>query len=134
MTDPHTTICATIDFGLRTHSTTTATVRTDLSYDTHDPYAVAADFHTGRGPVHWIFARSLLADGLIGAAGLGDLRITPATDPTLVIFELTSPGGTATLEASAQELATFLDRTYDHVPPSQEHAWFDFDHELSKLA
>ncbi|CAM4078457.1 SsgA family sporulation/cell division regulator [Kibdelosporangium persicum] len=134
MIDPHTTVHATIDFGLRSHPTTSVKVRADLSYDTRDPYAVAVDFHTGRASVQWVFARSLLADGLIAAAGLGDLRITPATDHTRVIFELTSPGGTATLEASADELADFLDRTYDEIPPSEEHAWFDFDHEMSKLA
>nr|WP_042185082.1 SsgA family sporulation/cell division regulator [Kibdelosporangium sp. MJ126-NF4]CEL16502.1 putative regulator [Kibdelosporangium sp. MJ126-NF4]CTQ90454.1 putative regulator [Kibdelosporangium sp. MJ126-NF4] len=135
MTNPHTTVRATIPFGLRIHAAeAAATIRADLCYDTRDPYAVTAEFHTGRKAVHWTFARSLLADGLIAAAGLGDMRIAPAVDPTLVVFELSAPGGTATLEAAADDLADFLDRTYEHIPPSQEHAWFDFDHELSKLA
>lgn len=134
MTKPHTTIQATVPFGLRAHSATTARIQADLTYDTRDPFAVTAEFHTGRSTVHWIFARSLLADGLIAAAGVGDLRVTPAADPTLVVFELSAPSGTAVMEASAQDLADFLDMTYAHVPPSEEHAWFDFDHEMSKLA
>ncbi|ONI83166.1 sporulation protein SsgA [Actinosynnema sp. ALI-1.44] len=132
MTSPHSTVHATIPFGLRTHFTT-ARIQVDLGYDTRDPYAVTAEFHTGKGAVHWVFARSLLADGLIATAGLGDLRITPAADPALVVFELSAPGGTAILEAAADDLADFLDRTYERIPPSQEHAWFDFDHEMSKL-
>ncbi|ALG08408.1 SsgA family sporulation/cell division regulator [Kibdelosporangium phytohabitans] len=134
MTSEHATIRAAIQFGLRAHPSGPVRVRAELSYDTRDPFAVVAEFHTGRGSVRWIFARSLLADGLIAGAGLGDLRIGPATDPELVMFELSTPDGGAMLEAPAQQLADFLDRTYDHIPPSEEHEWFDFDHEMSKLA
>ncbi len=36
-------------------------------------------------------------------------------------------------EASAQELADFLDRTYDVVVPGNENLWVDVDDALTRL-
>jgi hypothetical protein len=36
-------------------------------------------------------------------------------------------------EASAQELADFLDRTYDVVVPGNEHLWVNVDEALTHL-
>ncbi|MBB5960455.1 hypothetical protein FHS29_007079 [Saccharothrix tamanrassetensis] len=81
-----------------------------------------------------MFARDLLADGLIADAGDGDVRIRPAADdPEVVVIELSSPSGHAMFEASAQELADFLDRTYDVVVPGNEHLWVDVDEALTHL-
>ncbi|WP_158889637.1 SsgA family sporulation/cell division regulator [Amycolatopsis anabasis] len=134
MDTEHNTVQTTLGFALRTFGAGPLPVLVDLIYDTRDPFAVVAAFHSGRGTVHWIFARDLLADGLLGPTGEGDLRISPATDPALVLVELTTPDGAAVLEAPAQELAEFLDRTYQEVPVGEEHEWFDFDTELAKLA
>jgi len=110
-------------------------VQVELRYDTQDPYAVVAAFRTGRaGWVEWVFARDLLADGLIAEAGMGDVRIRPAADnPEVVLIELSSPSGHAVFEASAQELAEFLDRTYDVVVPGNENLWVDLDRALAQL-
>jgi hypothetical protein len=59
-----------------------------------------------------MFGRDLLADGLLAPTGEGDVRVSPA----------------------AQELAAFLDSTYDLVLAGEESSWFDFDHEMEKLA
>jgi hypothetical protein len=125
---------ATITFGLRTFGAAPLPVQVDLEYDSRDPYAVVAVFHAGQGTVLWMFGRDLLADGLLAAAGDGDVQVSPAADPALVVFELSAPGGSAVLEAPAQDLAAFLDRTYEHVPAGEESELFDFDLELSKLA
>ena len=86
------------------------------------------------GWVEWVFARDLLADGLIADAGDGDVRIRPAADdPEVVVIELSSPSGHAMFEASAQELADFLDRTYDVVVPGNEHLWVNVDEALTHL-
>jgi Streptomyces sporulation and cell division protein, SsgA len=122
-----------IEFGLRTPGAAAVPVMVDLSYDSHDPYAVRAEFHAGRGVVSWIFARELLADGLLGLAGVGDVRIMPATNPELVLFQLDAADSFALLDAPSAELAEFLDDTYDGVSPGTEHEWFDFDEELIKL-
>ncbi|MGC7098610.1 SsgA family sporulation/cell division regulator [Amycolatopsis lurida] len=133
MPDYQDTTRAKIVFGLRTFAAGPAPLPAELSYDTSDPYAVAVNFHTGRGTVQWMCARDLLADGLLAPAGLGDLRISPATDPEFVVFELITPDGEAVMEAPSAEIAAFLDRTYEKIPAGSEHQWFDFEHELGKL-
>jgi Streptomyces sporulation and cell division protein, SsgA len=107
----------------------------EMRYDTTDPYAVAASFQPGRDDcVEWAFARDLLADGLIGNAGDGDIRIRPSVnDVEMVVVELRSPSGEALFEAPAEDLADFLDETYGIVMPGDEHLWVDIDAELSRL-
>lgn len=125
---------ATVIFGLRTFGASPLPVQVGLEYDPTDPYAVTTAYLTGRGTVRWMFSRDLLADGLLAATGDGDVTISPAVAPSMVVFELNAPGGSAVLEAPAQELASFLDRTYEVVPVGEESLWFDFDLELTKLA
>jgi hypothetical protein len=109
-------------------------VPTELRYDPADPYAVTATFHHGQGAVDWIFARDLLADGLLAPTGDGDLHINPVADSDTVLLVLTAPDGAAVMEASAEELATFLDLSYEQVAPGEEWDHVDFDAELAKLA
>jgi Streptomyces sporulation and cell division protein, SsgA len=130
----HSVTRATIVFGLRTFGARPSPLKVDLEYDTRDPYAVTTAYHTGHGTVRWMFGRDLLADGLLTTVGDGDVRVGPASHPALVLFELNAPDGSAVLEAPAHELATFLNRTYEQVPPGAESERFDFDHELGKLA
>ncbi|HEY8373718.1 MAG TPA: SsgA family sporulation/cell division regulator [Pseudonocardiaceae bacterium] len=135
MRNPHVTLRANAVFDLLTPRSPAVPVQVELRYDTQDPYAVVAAFRTGRaGWVEWVFARDLLADGLIAEAGMGDVRIRPAADnPEVVLIELSSPSGHAVFEASAQELAEFLDRTYDVVVPGNENLWVDLDRALAQL-
>jgi hypothetical protein len=135
MRNDHVTLRSTAVFDLLAPRTPAVPVKVELRYDTRDPYAVVAAFRTGRaGWVEWVYARDLLADGLIAEAGDGDVRIRPAVDdPEVVVIELSSPSGHAVFEASAQELADFLDRTYDVVVPGNEHLWVDVDEALTHL-
>ena len=134
MRNDHVTIRSTAVFDLLAPETAAVPVKVELRYETLDPYAVVAAFRTGRHLVDWVFARDLLADGLLGEAGDGDVRIRPsADDPECVLFELNSPSGHAVFEASAQELADFLDRTYDVVLPGNEHMWVTIDEALTRL-
>ncbi|MFD1152323.1 SsgA family sporulation/cell division regulator [Saccharothrix hoggarensis] len=111
-----------------------APVGAELHYEPEDPYAVAVLFHTGQGKVEWIFARDLLADGLLTASGEGDILVRPAADdPERVLVELNAPTGFAILSADAEDIAEFLDLTYDVVQPGEEDLWIDFDRELAKL-
>jgi hypothetical protein len=131
----HITLRSTAVFDLLTPRNPAVPVKVELRYDTRDPYAVVAAFRTDRaGWVEWVFARDLLADGLVAEAGNGDVRIRPTVDdPEVVVIELSSPSGHAVFEASAQELADFLDRTYDVVVPHNEHLWVDVDEALTHL-
>jgi hypothetical protein len=111
-----------------------APIEAELRYDAQDPYAVAVLFHTGQGTVEWMFARDLLADGLLTPSGEGDIMVRPAADdPERVLIELNAPTGFAVLSAEAEDIAEFLDHTYDVVQPGEEDLWVDFDRELAKL-
>jgi hypothetical protein len=134
MSDEHNVVQATIVFGLRTFGATPLPLQVSLEYDTAEPFAVTTGYLTGRGVVRWMFSRDLLADGLLAATGDGDVTVTPSVDPAMVVFELNAPDGSAVLEAPAQELAAFLDHTYEVVPQGDESEWFDFDLELTKMA
>ena len=73
-----------------------------LRYDSADPYAVHATFHTGaRETVDWVFARDLLAEGLRRPTGCGDVRVWPSRNrgQGIVCIALSSPEGEALLEA-----------------------------------
>src|SRR3569833_625013 len=126
MRNDHVTRRSTAVFDLLAPRTPAGPVKVELRYDTRDPYAVVAAFRTGRaGWVEWVYARDLLADGLLADAGDGDVRIRPSVeDPA---------SGHAMFVASAQELAVFLDRSYDVVLPGNEHLWVDVDDALTHL-
>jgi Streptomyces sporulation and cell division protein, SsgA len=108
-----------------------------LRYDADDPYAVHLAFpptETAQG-VEWMFARQLLADGLVALTGDGDVRIWPSPEdpdgPSYI--ELCSPSGRAVFAAPHDALVTFLRRTVDLVPPGCESERYDVDAELDLL-
>ena len=97
------------------------------------PLRRQAAFRTGRaGWVEWVFSRDLLTEGLIDAAGDGDVRIRPAEGEAVEI-ELSSPSGHATFRALAREVLG--------VPPADprghraglEDDWLDLEHALGLL-
>lgn len=94
-----------------------------LRYGSTDPLAVCVDFPPevsldGQG-VTWTFARALLAEGLSGPAGGGDVHIWPCgRDITVVEFH--SPYGLALLQFATPVLRGFLLRTYAVVGAGQE--------------
>lgn len=105
-----------------------------FAYATSDPYAVRAAFHVGPGePVEWIFARSLLADGVKAPAGHGDVLVWPSGDGQVLSISLVSPFGEALFEAPACDIADFLAITYRLVPAGSEPGHVDIDAELASL-
>jgi hypothetical protein len=131
--DEHAEITATVTFDLV--SGHPVPVDVELRYDTRDPFAVYALFEPeGARAVQWILSRDLLADGLIVRTGEGDVRVWPAPhDTELVMIEFVTPKGQARFEAEAQDLADFLDTTYEVVLPGEEDKWFDFDDEIQRM-
>jgi hypothetical protein len=108
-----------------------------LRYDRDDPYAVHLSFPTspGRDAIEWIFARSLVADGLSVPAGDGDVRIWPSPEDLggPVYVELCSPSGRALFAVARPVLADFVARCHALVPPGSEGAFMDLDAELHLL-
>jgi hypothetical protein len=107
-----------------------------LRYEPGDPYAVTltARWAEARSTT-WTFARSLLADGCAGQAGVCDVRIWRVTSGAKpqVAFALKAPYGTVHLYAPLAEVTAFVDGMHDAVPPGPEHLLGDLDAELAAL-
>jgi hypothetical protein len=133
MRNDHVTLRSSAVFDLLAPRTPAVPVQVALRYDTRDPYAIVAAFRTGRaGWVEWVFSRDLLTEGLIDAAGDGDVRIRPSEGETVEI-ELSSPSGHATFRALAREVSEFLQRTHEVIEPGSEDDWLDLEHALGLL-
>ncbi|MEU2421397.1 SsgA family sporulation/cell division regulator [Streptomyces sp. NPDC007851] len=107
-----------------------------LRYERADPYVVRAAFfiHSDE-PVEWVLGRDLLADGLNGYAGHGDVRIWSAADrgdPAMYIA-LGSRAGTALVEIPVHDVKTFVEGTEALVPRGTESGRIDWDAELAYL-
>ncbi|AZS83804.1 SsgA family sporulation/cell division regulator [Streptomyces griseoviridis] len=107
-----------------------------LHYDLSDPFAVRMTFPapaTLEGvDVCWTFARELLAAGLRGAEGDGDVRVRPyGWDRT--VLEFRAPEGTAVVHVRSEEVRRFLAATAELVPTGFEHLHLDLDHDLAEL-
>lgn len=105
-------------------------------YRPEDPYAVTVTFATKPcgGTTHavdWVFGRNLVADGLVSAAGIGDVQVSSHRGTAAV--RLMSPEGDETLTAPRQLLQAFLDATYKVVPPGRESYHLHLDARLTRL-
>jgi hypothetical protein len=107
-----------------------------LYYSAEDPYAIRMAFHVGTDePVEWIFARDLLAAGLVGPVGEGDVQVWPSDSDgaDVLSIALSSPFGEAQFEASLSATAEFLERTCKIIPAGSEADFIDLDAEIDGL-
>jgi Streptomyces sporulation and cell division protein, SsgA len=107
-----------------------------MCYSADDPFAIRMAFHVGADePVEWIFARELLAAGLHGPAGEGDVQVWPSDEAGLEVLNLalSSPFGEAHFEAPHVATAEFLRRTYEMIARGREGEFLDLDTELDDL-
>ncbi|MYV41195.1 SsgA family sporulation/cell division regulator [Streptomyces sp. SID1328] len=108
-----------------------------LRYEPSDPYVVRAEFTVldSDEAVEWIIGRDLLADGLKGPAGEGDIQVWPVGDgdPCDMCILLTPPAGTALLLAPAREVRAFLREAEELVPRGTEAGHLDLDAWLAQL-
>ena len=145
MMNSSTTVSAELGLRLVAAEQTVVPLVASLHYSGGDPYAIRMAFHVGaEDPVEWIFARDLLADGLMAPEGDGDVQIwpsSPALGPdgqtqgplSVLNVKLSSPFGEAHFEAPAEAIANFLDRTYRIVQMGKESEVIDIDAELNGL-
>jgi hypothetical protein len=122
-----------------------ALLHVTLRYRADDPLAVRMLFPaeysldaTGpaEGPagpeVTWVFARQLLAAGLTGPAGIGDVHVRPALGPQTTV-ELRAAEGVALLRFDTADLRYFLRQSFLAVPEGEEHRHLDADRALAEL-
>src|SRR5690348_4994040 len=80
MNSSSSTVSAELGLRLIVPQQTIVPLVASLFYSGDDPYAIRIAFHVGLDePVEWIFARDLLAEGVNGRAGLGDVQVWPST-------------------------------------------------------
>ncbi|MEU0952502.1 SsgA family sporulation/cell division regulator [Streptomyces niveus] len=113
-----------------------------LTYRATDPYAVEAVFNPGDGQATWVFARDLLADGLRGRTGSGDVAVWTSSSDSAdarTFIELSPPAGTALISLPHACVREFLDQTTGIVATGAEHAHVrpslnDFEAQLNQLS
>jgi hypothetical protein len=112
-----------------------ARLEAELRYDLSDPLAVSLAIGTQcEEPVVWVFARDLLATGITGATGEGDITIEPANDDGRPELRITlATDCLATLLAPRDRVAEFLIETFTRVPSGTEFDAVDFDSEIAAL-
>jgi hypothetical protein len=128
-------IAAEVELRLVVPNTAKVPVAVDLGYDADDPFAVTAAFRGDEGVVEWVFARDLLHEGLDRPSGEGDVQVWPgmADGREVVLVSLNSPDGHAVLEADADDLRGFLERTLRLVPAGSEARFLHVEDELATL-
>ncbi|HEY1623999.1 MAG TPA: SsgA family sporulation/cell division regulator [Streptosporangiaceae bacterium] len=156
MNSGETTVSTELDFALIGPEDMRVPLIASMFYSRNDPYAVRIAFHTGTdSPIEWVFARDLLAGGLLAREGIGDIRLWPssgavgeaadepddtdepeaeiAAEYSILNIEMSSPAGHAHVLAPAPAVAGFLQRTYRIAPAGSETTATDIDAELHAL-
>jgi hypothetical protein len=108
----------------------------ELRYDAADPYAVRLSLGApDTQPVDWVFARSLLEEGMHRSAGVGSVRVNPPhrCHAHSVGIVVKSNGGSARIEVPAALAEEFLSRSYALVPAGAESLHTDIDRALAAL-
>src|SRR3712207_1574393 len=113
-----------------------APVVTRWTYAAADPYAVTLAVRTKQDRwVEWLVARDLVAESLDGAAGEGDVRMSPQVVQgyDIVEIEIRSHDGRAVLEVDRDLLRQFVESSFEVVAPGAESSRVDLDAEIASL-
>ncbi|MFE0513744.1 SsgA family sporulation/cell division regulator [Streptomyces sp. NPDC058964] len=120
----------------------TVPVALAFHYVTDEPYGVHMVLDTGiTPPVKWVFARDLLAEGLMRPAGLGDVQTWPVpvqphrleAGKGAVHIRISSPEVSTVVSAPATALQAFLGRTFEKVAPGSESRMLRIDESIACL-
>ncbi|MFF7197306.1 SsgA family sporulation/cell division regulator [Streptomyces sp. NPDC008079] len=110
-------------------------IPTWMAYDPQDCLAVRMTFGLG-GPetATWIFAWDLLARGLTGAVGLGDVRVTPSAGTgSRLLIRLGRLGQDARVELDAAPVRRFVSFARERAPLDTRTVRSALDAELSRI-
>jgi hypothetical protein len=105
----------------------------ELAWDPADPLCVVLTLAGPRQSVVWLVGRDLLAAGLDGPAGLGDVAVVP--DPWYpATVELVLDPGTDRLALliDRRDLTLFLETTWRYVPAGAERVTVPAPDELAR--
>ncbi|MFI9584225.1 SsgA family sporulation/cell division regulator [Streptomyces sp. NPDC052236] len=108
----------------------------ELRYDITDPYAVQLSLGAPAArPVDWLFARTLLMEGLRRPTGTGDVLVIPRhrCHPDSVRIVLRSTAGVALVDIAVSAVTAFVRQTVSLVPPGTESLHIDMDRAVAEL-
>ena len=112
-------------------------VEAELRYLAEDPWAVRVAVPTTSGEVVWCFGRDLLAEGVHGPSGDGDVHVWPslgASGLAVAVSQLVGSGDRSVhLEVQARAVHRFLEATATVVPFGAEAAHVDLDALVEEL-
>lgn len=109
---------------------------TRWTYRADDPFAVQLAVQTPRGRwMDWLLSRELLVNGLCGAAGDGDIRVSwqHMGGQEMLRLEIRMADGLALLAVDRELVRRFVDATAELVPLGAESSRIDLDAEIAKL-
>lgn len=107
-----------------------APVLSRWTYRADQPFSVTVAFQAGADQwVEWVVARDLLMAGLVGPAGIGDVRFVPFEDEgdKLLLLQIESDEGRASWFLDRAEAEEFVAMTLESVPAGAEDDYFDLD-------
>ena len=105
-----------------------------LEYDVRQAYAVTVTFASRESaPVTWVISRALLAEGLVGRTGVGDVRLAPAPGGDALLLELRTSKDVAHFRLPTTEVSDFMRQTYELVAEDAEYDCFDIDAQLASF-
>ena len=132
---PHVDVEASVQLRLVVADADAVPLPVSLRYSAADPYAVRAVFSGDGMEVEWVFARDLLRRGLSAPIGDGDVHVWPSwgTGREFLMIFFTFSDGQVVLEAGAEDVRVFLDRTAAVVPDGEESLYLDLDAAVARL-
>lgn len=136
MNQPLPSVMCMVTVHVRVPDELPAPLPAELHYDMNDPYAVRLSIGAPAArPVDWVFARSLLTEGLRRPTGTGDVLVIPPhrCRPGSVRVVLRSAAGHALVDIAASAVAAFLRQTVSLVSPGTEILHIDMDRALAEL-
>lgn len=94
-----------------------------VSFDPVDPAAITFSFSGNEGAVDWLFGLNLITEAMANPdsmQGHGDVRCRFPRDSQVMILDLVSPDGRATLEFPAKVVKDLVVEIGGMMPPEEE--------------
>ncbi|WBB62464.1 SsgA family sporulation/cell division regulator [Streptomyces sp. WMMC500] len=136
MSEPTATVVRVVTVIVRVPGEPAGALSAELCYDAADPYAVRLSLGAPLDrPIDWVFARSLLDQGMHRPAGVGNVQVIPPHQchPHAVAITVKSASTAPQITVPAVDVREFLRRSHALVPAGTESRYLDIDRALAAL-
>lgn len=104
-----------------------------LAYEPGDPYAVWLLFPEDEDGPEWSFSRELLAAGIQGSAGQGDIKVWSGDRTVYVQLDSPVDRTTTVVHLPRFAVSVFLFESLNAVPWGEESAHLDVDRAVAQI-